>query len=162
MIPIMDQILPVLQVVAGNITTVPSSINFVDNANSLYTSIATIIGFIAILLSTPGIKVWLNHAFGIRKDQIDAGAALLGTLASQTIKSKEQVAAVIKLIYDLTPDADKGKLDKLIAPILADIQKSIDQINNTLDTVVPKAHPTLTAKINRNTDVNVFTSIINS
>jgi hypothetical protein len=155
MIPILDQIIPVLATLAGNVTTVPTSVSFTDNANSLYSGLAAIVGFIGILLSTPGIKVWLSHAFGIRKEQIDASAELIGTLASQALKSKEQVAAVIQLIYDLAPPDQKAALDIKVAPILADIQKSIDKINDTLDKIVPKAHPTLTAKLNRNTDMNV-------
>jgi hypothetical protein len=155
MIPSMDQIIPVLVTLAGNVTTVPTSVNFTDNAASLYTSFATIISFIAILLSSPGLQTWFSHTLGIRKQQIEASAELIGTLSQELLKSKGEVASVIQLLYDLAPEGQKEALDKQVAPILANIQKSIDRINDTLDKVVTKAHPTLTATINRNTDVNV-------
>jgi len=160
----MDQIVPVMASIAGNTTIVPTSVNFTDTASSLYSGLAAVIGFIGIILSTPGFKTWMNHAFGIRKEQIDASAALIGTLANQAIKSKEQITWVIQLVYNLASKEQKEVLDKQVAPILADIEKSIDQINTTLDQIIPKAHPALTARINRNStaSMEVYSSLLSS
>jgi hypothetical protein len=156
MIPFLDQIIPVLVTISGNVTTVPTSVNFTDNANSLYASFATIIGFIAILLSSPGLQTWFSHTFGIRKQQIESSAELVGTLAQELLNAQGSVAAITQLMYNLVPENQREVLDKQVAPVLADIQKSIDKINDTLDKVVPKAHPVLTARVNRNRDINII------